>query len=106
METIPPLYWMLIIAIGVGFLCFVLYEFAMLIKESKNAVSDSRKIIQEAEKTIDTANKIMTEATEIVSTVKGTVYEINSAIIRPVRKISSFVSVASAFTEGLTSKRK
>jgi hypothetical protein len=52
------------------------------------------------------ANKIVTEATEIVGVVKGTVYELNSAIIRPVRKISSLVSVASAFTEGLTSKRK
>ena len=106
METIPPLYWMIIIAVALGFICFVLYEFAMLIRESKHAVADSRKIIQEAEKTVDMANNILTEATGIIGTVKDTVSEVNSAIIKPVRKISSLVSIASAFTEGLTSKRK
>ena len=106
METIPPIYWMIVIGLVIGFFCFLLYELAMLIRESKRAVGDSRKVIVEAQKTIDTVNMLLVDVTDIVSTVKGTVSEVNAAIIAPVRKISSLLSVVSGFTEGLTSKRK
>lgn len=105
METIPAVYWMIIIGLVTAFICFLLYQLAMLTRESKLAVSDSRKVILEAEKTVDMANSILSDVTDIVSTVKGTVYEVNTAILSPIRKISSMVSVVSGFTEGLTSKR-
>ncbi len=106
METIPAMYWMVIIGVLVGFICFVLYQVAMLLKESKHAVMDSRKILQEAVKTVDMANVLLVDATEIVSTAKSTVNEVNNAIIGPIRRISSLLSVVSGFAEGLTSKRK
>ena len=106
METIPPIYWMIVVGVVVIFFCFILYEVALFIRESRKAVQDSRKVILEAEKTVDTVNMLLVDVTDIVSTVKGTIYEINGAIVAPVRKISSLLSVVSGFTEGLTSKRK
>lgn len=96
---------MTIIAVGVGFICLVLYQLAMLIRESKGAVQDSRKIIKETEETLTKANALLDEATEIVNTVKGTITEVNNAIITPIRKISMITGVATSFIEGL-SKRK
>jgi len=106
METIPAIYWMIIIGVLVGFVCFVLYQFAMLLKESKHAVTDSRKILHEAVKTVDMANSLLADVAEIVNKAKGTVNEVNSAIIAPIRKISSLLSAISGFAEGVTSKRK
>jgi len=106
METIPVVYWMIIITVLVGFISFVLYEFAMLIRESKKAISDSRDIIKEAENTVEIANGLLTDTTEIVSTIKGTVYEVNSSIVGPIKKISSVLSAVSGFSEGLTSRRR
>ena len=106
MEGIPAVYWMIIFGALVAFVCFVLYEFAMLLRESKRAVSDSRKIIQEAEKTVDLANKALVDAQEIISTVKGTIFMVNDTIVGPIKRISSVVSAASGFVEGFASKRK
>lgn len=106
MGDIPSVYWMILIGIFTGFVCFVLYQIAMLLKESKNAVSDSRKIIQEAEKTVDMTNNILVEVQEMISKVKGTVYMVNDSIIGPVKRISSIVSAASGFVEGFASKRR
>jgi Na+-transporting methylmalonyl-CoA/oxaloacetate decarboxylase gamma subunit len=106
METIPPIYWMIIIVIGVGFVCLVLYEIAMLIRESKEAVRDSRAVIVESQKTVEKANNMLDEVQSIVSTTKDTVAEISKSIISPVRKISSLLGVASSFVEGVQGKRK
>ena len=97
METIPAVYWMAIIAVLTGFICFVLYQLAMLIKESKNTVIEARKVIA-------TVNPLLDDVTDIVSTVKGTVSEVNSLVLRPLKKISSILSVASGFIEGITKK--
>lgn len=80
METIPPIYWMIVIAATVIMICFVLYELGMLLK-------DSRKTLQNVE--------------GITSTVKGTVEEVNSAIIQPIRGIGSGISAVSGFVAGL-----
>lgn len=80
MQTIPPIYWMIIVAIVVGFICFVLYELGMLLK-------DSRKTLQNVE--------------EITGTVKGTVNEVNDMIIKPIRGIGSGISAISGFMSGL-----
>lgn len=97
MDTIPSVYWMIIIAVLVGFVCFVLYQLGDLIKESKNTVIEARKAISKLTPLLD-------DVTDIVSTAKDTVHEVNGLIIRPVRKISSILSVASGFVEGVTRK--
>lgn len=71
---------MIVVTAIVGMICFVLYELGMLIK-------DSRKTIQNVE--------------GITSTVKGTVEEVNDAIIKPIRGIGAGVSAVSGFISGL-----
>ncbi len=105
MDTIPSIFWMIIIALLTGFICFVLYQLAMLLKESKNAVSETKKIVVDAQETLKTLNGIINDVEEMVGTIKGTVYQVNDAIIVPIRKITSIVGVASGFIEGITSKR-
>lgn len=97
MDTIPSVYWMVIITVLVGFVCFVLYQLGVLLMESKNTVVEARKAISKL-------NPLLDDATDIVATAKDTVYEVNKLIIRPVRKISSVLSVASGFMEGITKK--
>lgn len=65
--------------------------------ESKNTVVEARKAISKL-------NPLLDDVTDIVATAKDTVYEVNKLIIRPVRKISSILSVASGFMEGITKK--
>ncbi|MBP6976377.1 hypothetical protein KBB42_02190 [Candidatus Dojkabacteria bacterium] len=77
----------------------------MLLKESKNAVSETKKIVVDAQETLKTLNGIINDVEEMVGTIKGTVYQVNDAIIVPIRKITSIVGVASGFIEGITSKR-
>ncbi|HKM20351.1 MAG TPA: DUF948 domain-containing protein [Candidatus Dojkabacteria bacterium] len=80
METIPPIYWMIIVAVIAGFICFVLYQLGMLLK-------DSRKTLQNVE--------------DITGTVRGTVNEVNDMIIKPIRGIGSGISAISGFMSGL-----
>ncbi len=105
MDTIPSIYWMIIIGLLTAFVCFVLYQLAMLIKESKNAVGETKKILVDAQETLKVVNSIVNDVNEVVNTVKGTVYQVNDAILVPVRKISSIVGVASGLIEGITSKK-
>ena len=94
LETIPAIYWMIIISIPVAFLTFVLFELAMLIK-------DSRKLVLETKETINKANKILDDAQEIVTTTKSTVDEVRTTIITPIRSIGNVVSSVSGFINGL-----
>jgi hypothetical protein len=88
---------MVIISVLIGFICFVLYQFGALLMESKNTVVEARKAISKL-------NPLLDDVTDIVATSKDTAYEVNKLIIRPVRKISSILSVASGFMEGVTKK--
>jgi uncharacterized protein YoxC len=93
-ETIPSVYWMIIIALPVAFFTFILYELGMLIRES-------RGVVKESQITLKKTNKILDDAQEIVSTAKSTVNEVNQAIITPVRTIGSLLANISAFIQGL-----
>jgi hypothetical protein len=106
MEGIPSEYWMILIAVFTAFICFVLYQLAMLIKDSRGIVTESKKIIMDAQETLKIVNGIVQDLNEMVSTVKGTVYQVNSAILVPLRKISSIMGIASSFIEGVSSKSK
>lgn len=106
MDGIPSVYWMILIGVFTAFVCFVLYQLAMLLKESRGTVSEVKKIIIDAQDTLKVLNGIVSEVSEMVNTVKGTVYQVNDAVLVPLRKITSIMGVASGFIEGVTSKRK
>lgn len=105
MESIPSLFWMIIIGLFTGFICFVLYHLAMLLRESRNAVSETKKIVIDAGETLKTVNSIVNDINEVIGTVKGTVYQVNNAVLIPLRKITSIMGIASGFIDGVTSKR-
>ena len=91
LETIPSVYWMIIIAIRVGFFTFVLYQMGMLLNDSREVVRTSSDILKETEKTISRANSILDQAEGIVTIAKNTVEEVSSTIIQPVRGIAGVV---------------
>lgn len=92
METIPAVYWMIVFAFVAGFICFVLYELGMLLR-------DSRGIVVEAQETVSRANGVL-------STVEETVYEVNDSIVGPIKRIGTILNVIGGFAEGLVSKRR
>ncbi|HHX99711.1 TPA: hypothetical protein GX533_03515 [Candidatus Dojkabacteria bacterium] len=92
METIPPLFWMLIVTLLTGLLSFILYQIGMFIKESRN--------------TLKNVDSMVSDANSIVSTVKGTVEEVNDAIIKPIRGIGAGMSAISGFLSGLRGDRE
>jgi len=93
-ETIPSIYWMIIISIPVAFFTFILYQLGMFIK-------DSRGVVTETKETLTKTNKILEDAQEIVNTAKDTVNELNQAIVVPIRSIGTALSTVSAFISGL-----
>ena len=101
MSEIPYIYWMIIVGIVTFMFSLVLYYLAMLIRESKDAIKDSREIIQNANKMMEQATLIVNDAQEIVSTLKGTVGEVNEAILVPIKKVGSAISIVGDFLSGL-----
>jgi uncharacterized protein YoxC len=94
LETIPAIYWMIIIAVPVGFLTFILFEIGMFVKES-------RGIVIEAKETINKTNKLLDDAQEIITTAKSTVDEVRTSIITPIRSIGSVLASITGFISGL-----
>ena len=107
METIPPMYWMILIAVVTIFVCLILYYVAMLFKESSETVSEVKEIVRESKGIIKNVEKIVEESTEIVGATKrttlmveGTVVELKEHIIQPIKKIGGVFSMAASFLEG------
>jgi hypothetical protein len=95
-DTIPSIYWMIIIGVLVAFLTFILYQLGMLIK-------DTREVLVETKETLKKTNEIIEDAQKIVSITKATVEEVNETIITPVRAIDGVLSNISAFIQGFKS---
>ena len=76
---------MIVVTAIVGMICFVLYELGMLIKDSRRTLGNIEGI---------------------TSTVKGTVDEVNDAIIKPIRGIGSGISAVSGFVSGLRGEER
>ncbi len=83
---------MLIVTLLTGLLSFILYQIGMFIKESRN--------------TLKNVDSMVSDANSIVSTVKGTVEEVNDAIIKPIRGIGAGMSAISGFLSGLRGDRE
>ncbi len=104
METIPAIYWMVIIGAITLMFCLVLYYIAMLIKESRDAVKDSRAIIKNADAITRQTALIVDDMQETITVLKGTVMSINESVLVPIKKIGSLITIVGDFLEGL--KRK
>ncbi|MGI5897765.1 MAG: hypothetical protein ACOX6Q_01230 [Candidatus Dojkabacteria bacterium] len=87
METVPPIFWMIIVSILTIMLCVVLYYLAMLLKESRDTVSKTEPIIKD----------LQTSITSITETLN----EINTLIIKPVRGIGAAISVVNGIITGI-----
>ncbi len=97
MDTIPSIYWMIIIGAITFMICFVLYYVAMLLKESKEAVTDSRALLKDAQKTIKQVDLIINDVQSSISSVRSSIDEINQTLLIPIRKIGYGISVVSSF---------
>lgn len=92
METIPPIFWMIIVTVLTGLVSFILYEIGMFVKESRNTLKNVEKITE--------------DASLVLSDVRGTVEEISETIIQPIRGIGSGLSLISGFLSGLKAGSK
>ena len=97
-NTIPALYWMIVIGVLSGMLALILYYVAMLVKESTNTLKEVQGTIQDSREIIRGARKIVDDTSEVVSGLKGslgniknTIDEFNEVLIVPIRSISSFI---------------
>jgi len=100
-EAIPSVYWMILIGIPAGFFTFILYQLGMVTKDVRGVVQSSTRILEETNKTLIKTNVILDDVQAIVSTTKGTVEEVNQAVIVPVRQISGLLSTLTAFLSGI-----
>jgi len=87
METIPPIYWMIVVGILTALLAFILYEIGMFVKESRL--------------TLKNVEGITSDTKPVVSTVKTTVEEVNDTIIQPIKGIGTTISAVNGFVAGL-----
>ena len=94
METIPPMFWMVVVGLITVMICFVLFYLAMVLKETKRAIEGSKDLIKKTTLIVD-------DTQEMIATVKGTVREVNEGIIVPIRNIAHGVDIASSFIRGL-----
>lgn len=101
MDTIPPIFWMIIVSVVTVMVCLILYHVAMLIKETKTTVVDARGIMNQASKTLQQVDLIVNDVKSSVSTIRGTVEEVSQSIVAPIRKISNGILIASTFLGSL-----
>lgn len=92
---------MIIIGAVTVMVCFVLYQLAMLLRESKNAITTSRGLMEDASKTLKQVDLIVNDLQTSISSVRNTVEEVNHSILSPIRKIGYGISLVTAFLSGL-----
>ena len=106
MNTIPPIFWMIIVGVLTIMVCLILYYFAMLLKETKNTVSDARETMKQANKVLQQAEIVVNDVQRSITVIRGTVEEANQAIIVPIRKIAGGILVASSFFSNLRKNKE
>jgi predicted PurR-regulated permease PerM len=107
METIPPLFWMILLTFLAIFFCLILYYIAMLFKETSQTVAEVKTIVKESRGMIKNVEKILEESSEIVSAAKrttlmieNTASEMKEHIIQPIKKIGGIFSMVAGFFDG------
>ncbi len=99
METIPAIYWMIVIGVIAAMICIVLLFIALFI-------NDSRKAIKKSVTLMDDASRSLKQVEDILSNVQSTIQEVSNAILVPIRKIQSGISVAMGFVDGLIGRKR
>lgn len=107
METIPPLFWMILLTFLAIFFCLILYYIAMLFKETSQTVAEVKIIVKESRGMIKNVEKILEESSEIVSATKrttlmieNTASEVKEHIIQPIKTIGEIFSMVAGFFDG------
>lgn len=100
MSEIPSVYWMIIFGAVTFMFCFVLYYLAMLIKESRDAIRDSREMLKSADEILKKTTLIVSDVQEAIATVKGTVDQVNEAILLPIKRVGSAITTVGDFVSG------
>ena len=95
MEEIPAIFWMLIVGILVVFVCYVLYQLAMLLKESRDSIKGVNKAVEDI-------NNIVSEINGIIDIVKTPVLQITGAL----HGISTVASVISGIVDGFKTREE
>ncbi len=103
-NTIPALFWMVIIFGLSVLLGLILYYLAMLLKDSRETVKEVTKTVSKSNKLLDEVDEVVVDAKESVKLFKETATEINKSIVMPVRSIGSVLYTISGFLNGLTSR--
>ena len=93
MGEIPSMFWMIIVGILTLFVCYVLYQLAMLLRESRDSVKGINK-------TVEDLNNIVSEVNGIIDIVKTPVLQITGAL----HGISAVAGVISGIIEGFKSE--
>lgn len=106
MNTIPPIFWMIIVSVLTIMVCFILYYFAMLLRETKNTVADARDTMKQANKVLQQIEIIVNDVQCSIATIRGTVEEANQTIIAPIRKMAGGILVASSFLSNLRKNKQ
>jgi len=106
MDTIPPVFWMIIVSVLTVMTCLILYYIAMLIKETRTTVVDARETMKQATKMLQQAELIVNDVQSSIASIRGTVEEVNQSILAPIRKIAGGILTASAFLGGLKKKEQ
>ena len=95
MEEIPSVYWMIVFGFISSFICLVLLYLALLLKESKDTIKESKYILQGRKNTILKLGKMVEEVEGMVSVARGTVEEVSNSILKPIRVISGLMGSVS-----------
>ncbi|MBU1120025.1 hypothetical protein KKA50_02430 [Patescibacteria group bacterium] len=106
MDTIPPVFWMIIVSVLTVMTCLILYYIAMLIKETRTTVADARDTMKQATKMLQQLELIVNDVQSSVSAIRGTVEEVNQSILAPIRKIAGGILTASAFLGSLKKNKQ
>ena len=101
METIPPIYWMILISVLAVFVCMILYYVAMLFKETSETVSEVKEIVRESKGMIKNIEEIVGAVKRTTLVIEGTVSEAKEHIMQPIKKIGGIFSMAAGFFDGL-----
>lgn len=106
LNEIPAEFWMVIVSVVTLFLVLIMYQFAMLLKETTKTMSETSKVVTELQETVKKANIVLEDASEVVSMTKTTVEEVQSNVVQPVLRIASVVGIVSDLVDTFTGSAK
>ncbi len=95
MGEIPSIFWMIIAGVLTAFVCYVLYQLAMLLKESRDSVKEVNKAVKDI-------SSIVSEVNGIINSFKTPLLQITGVF----RGVSTVASLISGIIEGFKSGEK